>query len=50
MTSLIFQGPIEALAKRDGARRTHPFCLIERGGNRVLDLLIPFITIQVIFP
>jgi hypothetical protein len=50
MTSLKFQGPVEALAKRDGARRTHPFCLIKRAGDRALDLLITFITIQVILP
>jgi hypothetical protein len=50
MTSLKFQCAIETLAKRDGTRGTHPLCLVKRRGNRVLDLLITFITIQVIFP
>jgi hypothetical protein len=50
MTRLKFQRAAETLAKRNGARRAHPLRLGKRGGNRLLDLVVTLVTIQVILP
>lgn len=50
MTRLKFECSIEALTKRDGARRAHALRLGQSRGHRLPDLIVTLITIQVILP